>query len=188
MRLPLQVTFRDMEASEAMEQNVREKAEKLNQFYDQIMSCRVVVEAQHRQHNKGNLYHVRIDLTVPDDELVVSREPAENHAHEDAYVAIRDAFKAARRQLESYAAKRRRDVKTHEVPPHGVVSAMFPTEDYGRIATADGRDIYFHRNSVLNGDFEHLAVGTEVRFAEEVGEQGPQASTVKVVGKHHPVG
>jgi ribosomal subunit interface protein len=188
MKLPLQVTFRNMDPSEAMEANVREKAEKLDHFYDQIMSCRVVVEAHHKHHREGNLYHVRIDLKVPDEEIVVSREHDLHHSHADAYVAIRDAFDAARRQLEDYVRRRRQDVKTHEAPSHGFISRMERALDYGIITTNDGREIYFHRNSVLDGTFDEFTTGTEVRFDEEKGEKGPQASTVKRVGKHHPVG
>jgi ribosomal subunit interface protein len=187
MKLPLQINFRNMEGSEAMKNNIEERAGKLDQVYDQIMSCRVMVEAQHRHRQAGILYHVRIDLTVPGRELVVSREPHDHHSHTDAYVAIRDAFNAARRQLESYARQRRREVKTHAATPYGRVSELFVEEGYGRIVTPDNRDIYFNRNSLLNGDFEKLKVGTEVSFAEEQGERGPQASTVKIVGKHHYV-
>ena len=188
MQNPLQITFRNMEPSEAMEADVRDKAAKLDEFYDQIMSCRVVVEAHHHRHHKGNLYHVRIHITVPGEkEIVVSREPAEKHAHEDAYIAIRDAFDAARRQLQDHAARIRQDVKTHEGVPHGRISKLFPAEDFGRILSADGRDIYFHRNSVVNSDFDKLEVGMEVRFAEEQGDAGPQASSVQLIGKHHLV-
>jgi ribosomal subunit interface protein len=188
MRIPLQVTFRNMSPSPAMEAAVREKAEKLEQFCDSIMSCRVVVEAHHKHHHQGNLFHVRVDMTVPDEELVVSREPDLHHAHEDAYVAIRDAFDAARRRLQDYMRRRRGHVKRHEAPAHGRILEIFPELDYGRIEASDGREIYFHRNSVLDADFEALAPGTEVRFDEEEGDQGPQASTVRVVGKHHIVG
>lgn len=188
MQNPLQITFRDMEPSEAMEADVREKAAKLDEFYDQIMSCRVVVEAHHHRHQKGNLYHVRIHITVPGEkEIVVSREPVEKHAHEDAYIAIRDAFDAARRQLQDHASKVRQDVKAHEAVPHGRISKLLPAEDYGRIESSDGRDIYFHRNSVVNFDFDKLEAGMEVRFAEEQGDAGPQASSVQLVGKHHIV-
>jgi ribosomal subunit interface protein len=188
MKLPLQITFRNMEHSDAIEAEVREKAEKLDQFFEFIMRCHVVVEAHHKHHHQGNLIHVAIDITVPGHELVVSRDPKEHQAHEDAYVAIRDAFDAAKRQLEDYARKLRGDVKTHDVVPHGTVVELVPMEDYGRIRTPDGRMIYFHRNSVLNADFESLDEGDEVRFDEEAGEDGPQASTVRVVGKHHIVG
>jgi ribosomal subunit interface protein len=188
MKLPLQVTFRNMDPSEAMEANIRERAEKLDAFYDQIMGCRVVVEADHHHHQKGNLYHVRIDLTVPGGELVVSREPEQHQAHQDAYVAVRDAFDSARRQLEDYARRRRQDVKRHEAPAHGRISQLFMDEGYGRIEAADGRQVYFHKNSVVDADFYHLLVGAEVRFNEEEGDMGPQASTVHVVGKHHVEG
>lgn len=186
MQLPLQITFRDMEPSGAMEANIREKAEKLDQFCDHIMSCRVVVEKLYKRHHKGNLYRVRIDMTVPGEELVVSRDPDLHRAHIDAYVAIRDAFDAARRQVEEYAERRRQDVKTHEPPPHGYVSLLVPEEDYGIIMSSDGREIYFHKNSVLDADFDKLETGMEVRFHEEMGDQGPRATTVRVIGKHHP--
>jgi len=187
MKLPLQINFRNMEGSDAMKQNIEERAGKLDQVCEQIMSCRVMVEAQHRHHQSGNLYHVRIDLTVPGTELVVSRGAQDHHSHTDVYVAIRDAFDAARRQLENYARKRRKEVKTHIEPLHGRISQLFLKDGYGKIETSDKREIYFHRNSVLNGDFEKLELGAEVSFAEESGDSGPQASTVKVTGKHHYV-
>jgi cold shock CspA family protein/ribosome-associated translation inhibitor RaiA len=188
MRLPLQITFRNLQPSAAVEANIREKAEKLNEFYGDIMACRVVIEAPHKHQNKGNLYHVRIDLTIPNSELIVSRNPALHQAHQDVYVAIRDAFEAARRRLEDFARRQRRHVKTHEVPLHGRISGLFPEMSYGHIKMANGREIYFHQNSVLNADFRDLTLGAEVRFVEEQGEQGPQASTVTIVRKHHIVG
>lgn len=111
MQIPLQVTFRDMPASEAVEMRIREKAEKLQRFYDRIMGCRVVVELAQRHKHQGKLHSVRIDLTVPGAELVA------NHAqHEDIYVALRDAFNAIARQLEDYARRSRGEVKTHATP------------------------------------------------------------------------
>lgn len=188
MQLPLQITFRNMDSSPAVEARVRERAEKLDQYFDHIMSCRVVIEAPHKHHHQGNLFHVRIDVTVPGKELVVSREPNKHQAHEDAYVVIRDAFDAMRRQLEDYARKLKGKVKTHETPPHGRIGRLQSAEDYGIIVTADGREVYFHRNSLVGADFDQLSPGEEVRFVEEQGEQGPQATTVRLVGKHHPVG
>ncbi len=187
MQLPLQITYRNLESSEPIEAAVREEAERLDQIFGRIMRCNVVVEASHKHHHQGNLYHVKINLTVPGKELAVSREPDEHHAHEDLYVAIRDSFKAVSRQLESYASRKRQDVKIHEVQPHGRISELFTDEGYGTIESSDGMEIYFHRNSVLNADFDKLEIGTEVRFVEEAGEKGPQASTVKVIGKHHLV-
>lgn len=187
MELPLQVTFRNMKPSEAIEANIRTRAARLERYYDRIVSCRVMVEADHRHHNKGNLFHVRIEVGTPGGQLVASREPHLHHSHTDAYVAVRDAFNAIQRQLEGFAGPRRRRVKNHVPPPHGRITELVHEQGYGRILSADGRDVYFNRNSVVNADFEKLDVGTEVRFAEESGELGPQASTVAVVGKHHIV-
>ena len=180
MQIPLQVTARNVALSEAAEKEVREKAAMLDGYYSQIMGCHVIVEAPHRHQHKGVLYNVRIDLTVPGAEMVIRREP-----NEDIYVAIRDAFDAARRRLEDFARRQRGAVKSHETPPHGRVSRLFREEGYGFLETPEGEEIYFHRNSVLHGDFNRLKIGSEVRFAEEEGEKGPQASTVALVGKHH---
>jgi ribosomal subunit interface protein len=182
IQIPLQVTFRDMPPSDAIESHIIEKAGGLERFCDKITSCRVIVEAPHRRHHKGKLYHVRVDITVPGGELVVKREPRERAAHEDIYVAIRDAFDAARRELQDYARRRRGQVKVRETPPTARIVKLFPDEGYGFLETPDGRELYFHRNSVLEPGFERISVGTEVRFAEEEGEKGPQASTVKIAG------
>jgi len=183
MQLPLQITFRDMEPSEAVETKIRERAAKLDEYYDRIMSCRVVVEEPHRHRHQGKLFHVRIDLTVPNGELVVNREPAAHHAHEDVYVAVRDAFNAAQRRLADYARRQRRDVKTHESTPAARVARLFPDEGYGFIEAPDGHEVYFHKNSVLNDAFERLEVGSVVQFLEEQGDKGPQASTVRLLPK-----
>src|ERR1051325_11236158 len=113
MQLSPQITFRDIEASAAIESRVRERIARLDRYYDRIMGCRVSVEAPHRHHHHGRLYHIRIDLKVPRGELVVNREPAEHHAHEDIYVATRDAFNALERQLQDYARQQRGAIKVH---------------------------------------------------------------------------
>jgi len=115
MKIPMQVTFRGMEKSEAVEASVLEHAKKLDQFCDHIISCRAVIEAPHHHKHKGNIYHVSIDITAPGKEIAVTRDPSKHQAHEDIYVAIRDAFNAARRQLQDYTRKQRGDVKTHPV-------------------------------------------------------------------------
>jgi ribosomal subunit interface protein len=176
MKVPLQVTVRDFKLPESIEAVVREKADKLNTFCDQIMGCRVVVEIPHRRQQKGILYNVRIDMTVPGAELVVKREP-----HADIHAAVREAFDAARRQLQDYTRRQRGEVKTHEEPPRARVHALLPEDGYGFLITADGREIYFHENSVLDGKFEQLKAGMEVRFVETDGEKGPQASTVAIL-------
>jgi ribosomal subunit interface protein len=112
MQLPLQITFRNLDRSEAIEAGIREHAEKLERYCDRITGCRVVVAAPHKHHQQGNHYHVRIDVTAPGAELVANREPNEHHAYTDVYVAIRDAFDAIRRQLEDYERRGRRQAKS----------------------------------------------------------------------------
>jgi len=182
MRIPLQLTFREIEPSDAIRDAVRGRADTLARYYDGITSCRVVVEAPHRRHRQGSHYRVRVGLTVPGEELVVGRAPGEHGAHEDVYVAIRDAFNAAVRQLQDYIRRRRGAVKERHGPAHGRVVRVFRRDGFGFLVDRDGREIYFHRNSVV-GDFDALTEGTEVRFAEEMGDRGPQASSLVPVGK-----
>jgi len=187
MQLPLEIVFHNTDRSAAVEDAVRERAAKLEQFADNLTSCRVTIEAPHKNHQQGNLFTVRVDLRFPGGEAIANRSPSANHAHENVYVALRDAFKAARRQLQDRQRIRRGDVKPHEAAPHGRIASIDRERGSGHIATSDGREIYFHRNSVRNGRFEHLQPGMEVRFSEEPGDKGPQASTVHLVGKHHVV-
>jgi ribosomal subunit interface protein len=187
MQTPLEIRFHQMDPSAALEARIREKAARLERFADRISSCRVVVEQEHRQHTKGNLFRVKIDIGVPGREIVVDRKGPKDHAHEDVYVALRDAFAAATRQLEDWVRARRGQTKTHEAPAHGRVHMIDLGADFGFISSVDGQEIYFHRNSVVNGGFDQLEVGSEVRFviAEGEGVEGSQASTVQPVGKHH---
>ena len=184
MKVPPQITFRHLRSSNAIVSNIRERIGWLEHFSNQIISCHVVVESPHRHHQRGNLFHVRIDLRLPGQEIVISREPSAHKAHKDIYVTIHDAFDEARRGLEEYVRRRRKDIKNHIAPPHAyVVRLMQEDGGFGFIRTEDGRDLYFHSNTVLNHQYDHLEVGTEVRYSEEVGEEGPQASTIEVVGK-----
>lgn len=176
-----QVVFKDIPPSKAIERAILEKIEHLEKFFDRITSCRVVIKSSHRRHEKGNLFHIQVDLRVPGNELVVKRDPSANHAHEDVYVAIRDAFNAMERQLKSYIRRRRRKVKRHEGLPRGRISELLSGEGYGFITTLEGRRIYFHKNSLRNGQFEQLQIGSVVEFVEEMGKKGPQAGTVHLV-------
>ena len=182
MKVPLQITFRHEERSDAAETRIRERAAKLDRLYEDIISCRVVVDVPQLRHRKGRIYQVQVDITVPGRELVVNREPLLNHAHEDLTVAIDDAFEAMERQLKEHSRALQGEVKQDVKPDRGTVNSLFPKEGYGFIQTRDGRDIYFHRNSVLDGAFDRLSPGAEVRFSEEEGEKGPQASTVEMAG------
>ncbi len=114
MQLPVQITYRHMEPSEAVAAMIHEKAAKLGQFYNRIMSCGIVVEAPSRPQRLGNQCRVRIDITVPGGEIVVNRDPAAQTEFKEMAIALRDAFDAARRQLEDYARRQRGEVKCHE--------------------------------------------------------------------------
>ncbi len=177
MKLSLQITTRNFELTEAIRSEITEKVEKLEKFCDQIMKCRVVVDSPNRRSHDGRLYNVNIDLKVPGSEIVIKREP-----NEDLYVAIRDSFAAARRKLEEFVDQQRREVKRHEETPHGKIASLFPDKGFGFLARLDGSEVYFHENSVLNRGFEKLKVGMRVRFAEEQGAKGPQASSVTILG------
>ena len=107
MQTPLQVSFEGIGHSDAIEARVRDEADKLEQFYDRITSMRVVVARPQHRHTKGDTYQIRIHLTVPGAaDIAISREPAVDGAHQDVYVTIRDAFNAARRQLQDIPRKR----------------------------------------------------------------------------------
>jgi len=198
---PLQITFRNMEPLPAAELWIRVEAAKLETFYNRIMGCRVAVASPHRHHREGSPYHLRIDLTVPGGELVIKHEPSlrtrarqlgeteikkqleARTRHKRLHQAIHDAFKTAGRLLQDYARRQRGDVKYREAPPVARVGQVFQDKGYGFLATPDGREIYFHKDSVLNNAFDRLKAGTVVSFAEEQGEKGPQASTVRIVPK-----
>ena len=107
MNRPLQITFRGMGPSEAMSEYIRGEAEKLEQFFDRIVGCHVVLEQPHKHQRQGNRFHVRVDLQVPGRDIVVAREHAERTTHEDPYQAVNEAFAAARHQLQHYADAQR---------------------------------------------------------------------------------
>ena len=199
MILPVQITFRNTASSAEIEEDITARAQKLENFYSPITSCRVLVEAPARHRQKGYPFHIRIDLTVPEGEIVVKRAPtlyprerdiaAERRRKEmetrperkHLKVAIREAFDAARRWPQDHARRKRADVKAHVPTPQARVTKLFPIEGYGYIETPDGREIYFHANSVINNRFKSLKLGSKVSFAEEAGEKGPQASTVRLI-------
>lgn len=181
MKALLQITARDVPHSEALESHIRQKAEKLETFYPNIMGCRVVVEVPHKHKHQGRMFNVRLDITVPGKELVVNRE-----ADEDVYVALRDAFDAAKRQLEDYGRRQRGDIKAHAPVMRGKVVSLIAEEGYGFIEMPDGEELYFHRDNLAESNFDKLEAGSEVKFLEDIGSEGFQAKRVSI-GKHHVV-
>ncbi|NNG03567.1 MAG: HPF/RaiA family ribosome-associated protein [Inquilinus sp.] len=189
MQIPLEVAFRNMDHSDAVETRIGEKLAKLERFFDHITQVRVAVEAPHRHQHTGKLFRVAIEISVPGKKLIVNHAGPKNQAHEDVYVALRDAFAAATRQLEDYVRTLRGHVKVHEAPPHGRVLQVFAEEGYGYVQTSDGQEVYFNRNAVPDDGFDELGPGIEVRVtvAPDDSGDGPRAQYVKAVGKHHVV-
>jgi len=183
MNVPLEIHFGHIEKTDDLELLIRERVEKLEQVCDYLSSCRVSVDRIGHTPQRGSPFRVRVDLTVPPDhEVVATREPGEGEAGDVLHSVIREVFTAAQRQLKKLVQLQHGKKKTH---PGQEVTAMvirlYPEKGFGFIKTLDGREIYFHQNSVLNEKFESLSVGTGVHFEEEIGEHGPQATSVKVI-------
>jgi ribosome-associated translation inhibitor RaiA len=179
MQKPLQITIHGMEHSAALDTAIREKAAKLEEFYPRMIGCHVTVDRPHRHHHQGGQFEVHIDMHLPGKaEVVVNRQHAE-----DVFVTLRDAFDAAKRKLEEHIRLQRGDVKVHSPASHGHVRQLFLEDGYGFIETPDGRALYFARENVVEPPFEHLQLGTEVQFLEEMAQEGPQAKRV-TAGKH----
>lgn len=178
MQIPLKITFQDIPHSDALEAAIRAKAAKLDEFYPRLMSCHVAVQEKGRHAHQGRLFNVRIDLHVPEHELAVNRAN-----DEDVYVAVRDAFDAAKRMLEDEIRIERGDVKHHDLPVHGRITRLDPERRCGLIETADGGEAYFAAENVASPAFEHLEVGQEVQCLIEPGKDTLLARRV-TAGKH----
>lgn len=184
MKIQPEVTYRNLNKTAAIDSLVSEKIAKLEQFCDYITSCRVVLEKAHDHPSSGSPYKVSIDITIPHGrEIAVSHNPDEGKQYPPLEAVIRDAFEAARRQLISITTEQKGERKVHPEQQVGaVITKLFTEQDYGFIKAIDtGKEVYFHRNSVVNRDFDKLAVGNGVRYKETMGEMGPQATTVQII-------
>lgn len=181
MKVPLQVAFHGVPSSERIEELVRERVAKLERACDHITSCRVTIEKPHRSRGNAEHWQVRVDLTVPPGhELVVRRESNEGTARDGLYGVVTEVFDAAWRRLEKLNKRQRGEVKSHPMQDvGGIVRRLF--EDHGFVRTMDGRDVYFHKNAVIGDGFAELGIGMGVAFEEEEGDDGPQATTVRVI-------
>ena len=173
MELPLQITAHNFILAPAEEQAIRAAAAKLDELAPRILSCRIAIEVPKGRGRSGRQYRVHVDLGVPGGEIIVRRR-----SDEALQSAVQKAFKAVGRRLQDHVRRQRGDVKLPRRAPRGVVIRLFREEGYGFLTSEDGHEIYFDRRSVLNDAFDRLQEGAEVRYAEESGERGPQASTV----------
>lgn len=187
MQVPPEIAFRNIQPSDELKSRILEGIASLEEVYDRITSCRVMVEESNPGRRAGKLNHVRIDIIVPRGELVINRNPPAHPGSHDLPLAIGEAFDKARRQLLELKRIQRGDVKTPGLPPHGRIVRLMANGAagrYGFLQTRDGRELYFHENAVIGMSYDNLDEGTEVYFAEGEGQEGPHASTVSPIERH----
>lgn len=177
------IDFHGAEPSEALNAAITKHLETLEHMYGRLMTCHVSVEAPGHHQRKGGLYHVSIHLTLPGgQEVNVGTTPRADKRHADILFAINDAFRRATRQLRDRVRRMRGQVKAHEGMPSGTVVRFDPNTGYGFVEAADGHQVYFDQNSVIDHHPSQIHPGARVTFVEEMGEKGPQASTVRLLG------
>jgi cold shock CspA family protein/ribosome-associated translation inhibitor RaiA len=185
MQTPVQIDYHGASVSDHLREAVGSHVAALEKRFGRITACRVSVKAPTGHHKTGGPYEVSIHLALPNkNEVTVDRHASADERFADASFAVNDAFKRIRRRLQDRVRRMQGKVKVHEAAPLGEVIRLDRDDGFGFLRTPDDREIYFHRNSVLSEGFDKLEVGTRVAFAEEEGEKGPQASTVRIAGKH----
>jgi cold shock CspA family protein len=185
METPAHIDFQGMQPSERVRGVIADRIAELETRSGRVTSCRVVLKGPGGHHRTGGLYEVNIHLSLPNGrEVNVGRTSKLDERHSDLDFAIHDAFRRARRRLQDQVRRMQGQTKTHDAGPIATVTQLEPIDGFGMLETSDGREIYFHRNSVLDDAFPQLKIGTRVMYAEEIGNKGPQASTVKLLGKH----
>jgi len=178
------IDFQGVEPSSDRQAKIMRLIERLEERYGRATACRVVVKGPGGRHQTGGLYEINLHLVLPDKrEVAIERTPQLDERFQDFDFALNDTFKRARRRLQDQVRRMRGKVKHHESPPTGVVRRMMAEEGYGFIEGPDGREIYFHRNSVEDPGFDALKPGARVRYREEDGKEGPQASRVTPLGR-----
>ncbi len=185
MQVPLETAFRNVPRTPDLEELILQKVDKLEELTDALTSGEVVVERPHESKQTGNPYRVRLTFNMPPGHrLTVERESIPQEDEQPLAAVIREAFEALHRQLKELVQRQRGEVKSHPDQEAGaIVDELVRNEGYGFLRTVDGRRIYFHENAVFQDEFERLTVGTGVRFVEELGEKGPQATVVQIVDK-----
>ncbi len=185
MQTPLHIRYGNLTDTQKreLEDIIRAEIDHLETVTDEVTSCDVAIERPNENLASGSPWRVRVKIShPPHQELVAKHEAGHGDAAEPLGAIIRGVFEALRRQLDRALAKMRDDVKHHEEPV-ALVTKLFDEADYGFLRTPDGREVYFHKNAVVHDGFDRLTVGTEVRFVETDGNEGPQASTVQIIDK-----
>jgi cold shock CspA family protein len=183
MHTPVEIDFKGFDGSEAQKFAIERHLAEVERRFGGIISGRVVVKAPDKHHRKGEPFEISIRLKLPAGrEVDVSRTSGADERYADFSFALGEAFRRAECQLHDAVERMQGEVKVAAEQPIGTVTRLF--EDHGFLETAEGLEIYFHRNSVVNGGFAKLGPGSRVNFVEQQGEKGPQASTVRRLGKH----
>lgn len=185
METPLEIEFQGVSPGLTLQSFIEDHVANLEKRYGRITACRVVLRGPGQHHRMGGIYEVNIHMTLPTGRDVnISKARNADERHANVNFALNDAFKRARRQLQDRVRKIQGKVKHHEGPPLAKVKEIDFSGEYGFLEAADGREIYFHKNSVVGATISDLAAGARVSFAESRGDKGPQATTVKPLGKH----
>jgi len=184
MQTPAQIEFEGVQSSPQLQASIDQHLAELESRFGRLTAGRVVVKGPGERHQTGGRYQVSIRLALPDGrEVNVGRTPKQDERYADLTFAIDNAFRRARRRLQDQARLMRGDVKQHENQAIGTIVRIDTSGKFGFLEGADGQQVYFNYNSVLDGASD-IAQGTRVSYVEEMGEKGPQASTVRVLGKH----
>jgi cold shock CspA family protein len=184
MQTAVEIDFQGLNADSALRRLVEKHVATMEERFGEFAWCRVVIKAPSDHHRNGAPYDVNIHILLHRGRDVdIGRATADDVRRADPVFAVNDAFRRALRRLQERARRRRGEVKSHNGLSVATVKSI-NGHDFGFLETADGREIYFHRNSVLNDGFVQLAPGARVTYCEETGLKGPQASTVKLLGKH----
>lgn len=183
MDMPLEITYRNVEKTPDLDGMIRERAAKLEEFHDHIVSCHVYVDRPQKHQQSGSPYVVRLDIRIPrEQEIIVKSNLGDGSVHDSVAKVVADTFEAAYRRVKKLREIQRREVKKHpEQEANAVVANILRDQGYGFLEATDGRKVYFHRNSVVQRSFEDLKPGDSVNFTEKQGDKGPQASTVRLI-------
>jgi len=192
MQRPVEIAFRNIESSDAAEAAIRDHVARLERMYGRMTTCRVRVDQRNQNVNETMPPVVHIDISVPGHKDIVIAHEADHlqrkYKAPDLRNAINEAFRIAERRLGKYKDKLTGHgiaERGHEAANEfrGQVAEMTPEKDFGYVLTKEGGLLYFHRNSLLSGDFDGLRRGDEVSYVEQAGDTGPIASKVRVIEK-----
>lgn len=173
MQNPIQITFRDIPHSLSVEAYIRDKIDKLEQFFNPIISCQITIEQSQKHNHQGKLYNIHIVVSVPDNVITTTLNQDENF-----YTAFQRAFDDCKKQLDEYTDKLKGHVKKHPLRIKGKIVRIFQDRAYGFINDNLGNEYYFGIGAVHHQNFYHLQVGDNVHFIAAMGNEGLQAHRV----------